>query len=156
MAARVQGAIVAVCISAACGERKQPMPQAFCRRNHGIEGDAHAGSGERQVSLLSTTDIDGMRALGVALQHGDFAENVVVSGNVLDGIAVGDTLRIANGPVLRVTVIGKQCHNSACAIKRQTGTCIMPTRGVFTRVTASGTLAPGQRITRRKAAKRNR
>ncbi|HJX15641.1 MAG TPA: hypothetical protein VJ386_07885 [Candidatus Deferrimicrobiaceae bacterium] len=46
------GTVVAVCISGKKRERKIPSESARLRENHGIVGDAHAGEGERQVSLL--------------------------------------------------------------------------------------------------------
>jgi hypothetical protein len=48
------GTVVAVCISGKKGERKIPSESARLRENHGIVADAHAGEGERQVSLLPT------------------------------------------------------------------------------------------------------
>jgi MOSC domain-containing protein YiiM len=145
---RLEGTITDVCISAEKGERKRPVACAQCRVDHGIEGDAHAGRGPRQVSFLAAEDIDTMRSESFEPHAGDFAENVVVEGPVLSGIQVGDRLEAADGPCFEVTLIGKKCHNAGCAIRRATGTCIMPTKGVFGRVITGGTLRPGQRLRR--------
>ncbi|MFC1750984.1 hypothetical protein ACFL2V_19510 [Pseudomonadota bacterium] len=48
------------------GKKGEPNNRAQVvrfRAGHGIEGDAHAGKGHRQVSLLSNADV---RALGLA------------------------------------------------------------------------------------------
>jgi len=47
---------------------------------HGLEGDAHAGPGHRQVSLLAQEAVDAARALGLDVGAGAFGENLVSSG----------------------------------------------------------------------------
>ena len=72
--------VLAVCISENKGERKKPVEAVELRENHGIVGDAHAGDWHRQVSLLAQESIDKMRALGLDVNAGDFAENITTSG----------------------------------------------------------------------------
>jgi len=43
--------------------------------------------------------------------------------------------------VLEITQIGKECHNSGCAIKKLTGDCIMPREGIFAKVIREGEIA---------------
>jgi len=138
--------IIAVCISKNRGEKKKPVDSVRCLENYGIEGDAHGGSKKRQVSFLSVNDINTMRKLGIKLKHGDFAENVVVDGDALKNISVGDFLKIKEGPEFQVTQIGKDCHDDQCPIKKQTGKCVMPERGIFAKVIKSGLLQPSQLI----------
>ncbi len=69
------GTIAAVSLSGKKGERKKAVASAQLRENHGI-GDAHAGEGERQVSLLAEESIRKMRAAGLDVGPGDFAENI--------------------------------------------------------------------------------
>jgi MOSC domain-containing protein YiiM len=45
-----------------------------------------------------------------------------------------------------VTQIGKECHNSGCAIKKATGDCIMPREGIFAQVIKGGTMQKEQII----------
>ena len=47
----MQGTVKAVCVSSARGTEKRPVERAVLIQGHGIEGDAHAGSWHRQVSL---------------------------------------------------------------------------------------------------------
>ena len=136
--------VIAVCISEKKGERKHPVPEIALRRDHGIVGDAHAGNWHRQVSLLAEESVDTMRALGLTLAPGDFAENILTRGIVLKTLPVGTRLRVGE-TVLEITQIGKQCHND-CAIKKTAGRCVMPTDGVFAVVLEEGVIRPGDAI----------
>ena len=137
--------VVAVNISEKKGIRKHEVPYIDLRPHHGIVGDAHAGNWHRQVSLLAEESIDTMRALGLDLTAGAFAENINTVGIELKTLPVGTLLQI--GPsVLRVTQIGKECHND-CAIKKATGKCVMPTEGIFCEVVIPGRVQKGDQIT---------
>jgi MOSC domain-containing protein YiiM len=48
--------------------------------------------------------------------------------------------------VLEITQIGKECHNSGCAIKKATGDCIMPREGIFAQVIAGGVVSKNMAI----------
>ena len=136
--------VVAVCISEKKGERKHPVPGITLQCGHGIVGDAHAGNWHRQVSLLPEESVDTMRAPGLELHPGDFAENILTRGIALKTLPVGTRLRVGE-TVLEITQIGKQCHND-CAIKKTTGRCVMPTEGVFAVVLEAGAVRPGDKI----------
>lgn len=133
--------IIAVCISENKGERKTPVDEVELRENHGIVGDAHAGEWHRQVSLLAKESIDKMRAMGLDVDHGDFAENLTTEGIDLPKLAVGTRLAAAD-VLLEVTQIGKECHHR-CAIYHQAGNCVMPKEGIFAKVLRNGILRPG-------------
>jgi len=138
--------VVAVCISEAKGQRKTPMAAVELRENHGIVGDGHAGVWHRQVSLLATESIAKMRALGLDVDSGDFAENITTSGIDLVALPVGSRLTVGDA-VIEVTQIGKECH-TRCAIFYQAGDCVMPKEGIFAKVLKGGTLAGGDPIRR--------
>jgi len=138
--------VVAVCSSKKKGTRKLPIAEGVLQEDHGLVGDAHAGVlPNRQVSLLSLGSIDKMRALGMELQPGDFAENITVSGLDLYHLPIGTRLTVGKDIILEVTQIGKECH-TACAIRRQVGQCIMPEEGVFARVVRGGRVRMGDSI----------
>ena len=137
-------AVVAVCISAAKGERKKPVETVELRENHGIVGDAHAGEWHRQVSLLATESIAKMRALGLDVDSGDFAENITSRGIDLVSLPVGTRLAVGD-TVLEVSQIGKECH-TRCAIYHQAGDCVMPKEGIFARVIKGGAVSAGTAI----------
>lgn len=138
--------VVAVCISEKKGERKTPVAEVHVRENHGIAGDAHAGEWHRQVSLLAEESIAKMRALGLDVTAGDFAENITTSGIELVTLPVGIRLQVGK-TILEVTQIGKECH-TRCAIYHQAGDCVMPKEGIFARVITSGTIRPGDQVQR--------
>ena len=136
--------VVAVCISERKGERKTPVAEVDLREEHGIVGDAHAGEWHRQVSLLARESIEKMQQMGLAVDAGDFAENITTSGIHLFSLPVGT--RLAVGPaVLEVTQIGKECH-TRCAIYHQAGDCVMPKEGIFARVLRGGAVRPGDPV----------
>ncbi len=137
--------LLAVCISKNKGERKTPVAQVELRTDHGIIGDAHAGNWHRQVSLLAKESIDKMRALGLDVDNGDFAENLTTEGIELPKLPIGTRLQIGES-LLEVTQIGKECHNR-CAIYYQAGDCVMPKEGIFAKVLKEGTLKPGDAVT---------
>ena len=138
------GIIKAVCISRETGTVKHPVDRIILKKNHGIEGDAHAGNWHRQVSLLADESVDKMRQKIPDIAPGAFAENILTSGIVLSKLPVGTRLKIGSA-VLEVTQIGKECHRD-CEIRQQTGDCIMPREGVFAVVLEDGVVKPGDEI----------
>ena len=137
--------VTSVNLSEKKGVAKHPVPEIQLRCRHGIVGDAHAGDWHRQVSLLAEESVDTMRAAApMDLPAGAFAENINTRGLELKTLPVGTLLKV--GPaILRVTQIGKECHND-CAIKRAVGRCVMPTEGIFATVEREGTVRPGDTI----------
>lgn len=140
------GIVEAVCISETKGVVKTAVEEIVLRAEWGIEGDAHAGEWHRQVSILAGESIDRMRQKMAELDHGMFAENIVSRGIDLSTLAIGDSLLVGADAVLEITQIGKECHNSGCAIKVATGECIMPKEGLFCRVIKGGTISAGMAV----------
>lgn len=112
--------------------------------NHGLVGDAHAGTWHRQVSLLSWEKIEAFKALGVSVDDGDFGENLVVSGVDFARLPLGSIFQIGDAKLV-LTQIGKECHHG-CAIAQAVGKCIMPTEGVFAKVIKGGKVKVGDRL----------
>ena len=137
--------VIAVCISEKKGTVKHPVPHIDVRVHHGIVGDAHAGNWHRQISLLADESVDTMRALGLTLSPGAFAENILTRGIELKTLPIGTRLRVGEA-LLEVTQIGKECHND-CEIKKTTGKCVMPTEGIFAVVVEEGRIQSGDTIT---------
>ena len=137
--------VTAVCISDVKGVIKKPVPEIYVKKEHGIVGDAHAGKWHRQVSLLADESVDKLRAKMPDLDAGVFAENILTSGICLYELPVGTKMRVG-GAVMKVTQIGKECHNDGCAIKKQTGDCVMPREGIFAEIIEEGAIKPGDSI----------
>jgi MOSC domain-containing protein YiiM len=86
-----------------------------------------------------------MRALGLDVNPGDFAENLTTEEIDLISLPVGSRISVGKQIVLEITQIGKECH-TGCAIYRQVGKCIMPEEGVFARVIRGGPVRTGDQI----------
>lgn len=138
--------VIAVCRSDTKGVSKEPITEGVLKEEYGLEGDAHADGGwHRQVSLLAIESIEKMRALGLDLRPGDFAENITTEGIELLSLPVGTRLAVGDEVILEISQIGKECH-VGCAIFRQVGRCIMPREGVFARVIRGGRVRAGDEI----------
>jgi MOSC domain-containing protein YiiM len=149
------GKIEAVCTSAKRGTAKQRVSEARLRKGFGIVGDAHAGAGRRQLSLLAKESIDRARAVIPDLDDGAFGENIVTSGIDLATLAEGDLIRLGKTVLLEVTQVGKECH-TACAIGQAVGDCIMPREGLFCRVQRGGTVRAGDSVQARPICSKRR
>jgi len=136
--------VLAINTSDKKGVIKVPVKEAELIEDFGIQGDAHGGPWHRQISLLADESVDKMRASGIELNSGVFAENITTKGIELHTLPVGTRLRIGK-TIQEVTQIGKECHHG-CAIKQQVGHCIMPTEGIFTKVIKGGKLKAGDTI----------
>ena len=141
---KIRGRVKAINISETKGVVKNPVKEAYFRVNHGIEGDAHAGEWHRQISLLADESADKVRAAGLEITEGRFAENITTEGIELYTLPVGTRLKIGE-TIQEVTQIGKECH-TGCAIKQTVGDCVMPREGIFTKVIESGKVKPGDEI----------
>ena len=140
------GKVVAVCISEKKGTQKRNVGVCKLIEHFGMEGDAHAGKWHRQVSLLARESADIMREKGLNIKDGDFGENIVTEGIELKSLPVGTILKIGDDIIIRVTQIGKLCHDR-CAIYYKAGDCIMPREGIFAEILTGGTIKVGDEIT---------
>ncbi|MBM4353581.1 MAG: MOSC domain-containing protein [Deltaproteobacteria bacterium] len=139
------GRILSVNISKEKGTVKEPV-EAVRMAELGIEGDAHAGRWDRQVSLLAREEVERFEhKAGRPVRNGEFAENITTTGMDLTRVALLDRFRIGTVE-LEVTQIGKKCHGAACAIFREVGECVMPKEGLFARVVSGGEVRAGDEI----------
>jgi MOSC domain-containing protein YiiM len=141
----MKGTIVAVCTSTKKGIRKKTVGEAELKVDWGIVGDAHAADWHRQVSLLALESIEKMRALGLNVGPGSFAENLTTQGMDLLSLPIGSQVRVGDEAILEITQHGKICHDR-CAIYYQAGDCVMPREGVFAKVIKGGLVKVGDKI----------
>lgn len=137
--------IVSIAVSHKKGTRKSGVEKAHLIVEHGIDGDAHAGDWHRQVSFLAQESIEKMRAKGLDVTFGDFAENIATTGVDWVAMPVGTQVQLGQTAVLEITQIGKECHNK-CAIYYQAGDCVMPKEGVFGKVITAGDICVGDSV----------
>lgn len=140
-----RGKIVAISISEKKGVRKNNVDSAVLKEDFGIAGDAHAGTPKRQVSLLAIESVEKMRAKGLKVNPGDFAENITTEGIDLLGLNLGNRLTLGAEVVLELSQIGKECH-TRCNIYYQAGDCVMPKEGIFAKVVKGGEIKVGDKI----------
>jgi MOSC domain-containing protein YiiM len=139
-----KGRVISVNLSEKKTVRKQRFERGTLVLDRGFEGDAHAGDWHRQVSFLAQESIDEMRAKGLDVGPGDFAENITTEGVDVMTLPVGSIVRVGE-TVLEISQVGKVCHNK-CAIYYQAGDCVMPREGVFAVVRTAGDIAVGDEV----------
>jgi MOSC domain-containing protein YiiM len=137
----MHGRVFSVNINAVKGEPKEMVPSVVLREGLGLEGDAHAGPGLRQVSLLSIEDIEDAEAAsgdcGIDFKPGIFAENITTEHVDLAALRVGDQVALGDEAIVRITQIGKNCP-APCSVAKKAGRCIMPKQGIFAAVETGG------------------
>lgn len=137
--------IVSLALSKKKGTRKTQVGEVELIKDHGIKDDAHAGPWHRQVSFLSSENIEKARNSGLDVTFGDFAENIATVGIDWKSVPIGTVVKLGENAVVEITQIGKECHKK-CAIFYAAGDCIMPKEGVFARVLKGGKIACGDEV----------
>ena len=140
-----KGTILSVNVSSDKGQKKHNIGKCLLVEGLGMEGDAHAGMEIRQVSLLARESIEKIRAKGLDVWYGDFAENLTTEGIILHEQRVGTRFMIGEKITLELTQIGKVCHDR-CEIYTQVGDCVMPREGIFAKVITGGEVKVGDTI----------
>ncbi|MGB3211661.1 MAG: MOSC domain-containing protein [Desulforhopalus sp.] len=136
--------IKAISISDRKGIRKKNIDSTHLIAGSGLQDDAHAGKWHRQVSFLAEESIETMRAKGLDVVAGNFAENITTEGLDLTSLAVGVHLKIGESELV-ISQLGKICH-TRCAIYHQAGDCVMPREGIFAVVVKGGSIQVGDGI----------
>jgi len=137
--------IASIAISRKKGTPKGGVREAALLKDHGIEGDAHAGPWHRQVSFLPAESIHGAQGRGLDVAFGSFAENIATTGVDWQAIPVGTLMGLGDSALVEITQKGKDCHKR-CAIYYLSGDCIMPREGVFGRVINGGKIRCGDAV----------
>lgn len=121
--------------------RKFAQSQIRLIADLGVQGDAHLGPGNRQVSMLA---VEQALAGGIEPEPGDFAENLLVEGLNNQALAPGSQLKV--GPcVIEVAEIGKpEWRPGDYSYK---GRAFLAEGGFFCRVLTGGVVWPGDEIT---------
>jgi molybdopterin adenylyltransferase len=143
----LRGEVVAVSSSPRKGIPKLPQPEVTLLADHGIEGDRHAGSRTRQVSLLEQEVLDDLAAQGMHVGPGVLAENVLVAGLAFAELSPGDRLRAGSEALLEVVEPRTPCRQLTPVDPRLPG-AVEGRAGILCRVLHGGRLAPGDQIER--------
>ncbi len=131
------GKVISINISAERGIDKTSVGEVMVVEGWGLEGDAHGGDWDRQVSILP------VEALERVPQHkadevlkGGYTENFTVSGILPEEMAIGRTLKIGEAEV-EILHIGKEIfkeHGRPYVVSRE---------GRFGRVVKGGKVKVG-------------
>ena len=136
----MKGQIVSVNISDAKGESKTPVPgRISLKPGWGIVGDVHAGTPDRDVTLLPCEALGGV-------PFGGYGENIDTAGIEILDLPKGTVLTIGEQVRIQITQHGKICP-SRCSIYYKLGNCIMQEKGVFAKVLEGGEVMAGDGIT---------
>lgn len=129
------------------GIPKLPQPDVSLLADYGIEGDRHAGSHKRQVSLLEQEVLDDLAAQGMSVGPGVLAENVLVRGLAFSQLHPGDLLRAGPDVLLEVVEPRTPCKQLTPVDPRLPG-AIEGRAGILCRVLEGGRLVPGDQLER--------
>ncbi|OGP54787.1 MAG: sulfurase [Deltaproteobacteria bacterium RBG_13_52_11] len=136
----MRGKVIAVNKAEQRGIIKRNVGAGYLREEWGLEGDAHAGAWDRQVSILP---LEAMTLVPPAIRatfaEGDYSENITIEGIPLDELGIGRRLRIREAEVLI-------CHIGKEKPKDKGRPYIVSREGRFGKVLKSGKVAVGDAV----------
>jgi predicted CoA-binding protein len=135
----LKGVIASINTGDKKGESKTPvMGVVELRPGWGIVGDCHAGTPDRDVSLLPCEALGGV-------PYGGYGENIDTAGIDILDLPKVTVLTIGVRVRIQITQLGKICP-SRCSIYYKLGNCIMQEKGVFAVVLEGGEITVGDEI----------
>jgi MOSC domain-containing protein YiiM len=137
---RMRGKVIAVNTAAQRGIPKKNVGSGYLREGWGLEGDAHAGAWDRQISVFP---LEAMALVPPEIKptiaEDDYSENITIEGIPLEKLKIGGRLRIGGAEVL-IRHIGKEKPKA-------TGRPYIVSReGRFGTVVKSGKVAAGDSV----------
>lgn len=143
----LHGEILSVSLNPRRGIPKFPQPEIELLADHGVNGDRHAGSRSRQVSLLEQEVLSSLSDLGMPVGPGVLGENLLVQGLPFARLATGDRLRVGADVLLEVVEPRTPCKQLT-PVDPRLPEAIVGRAGILCRVLQGGRLRPGDRIER--------
>lgn len=102
------GKVVSLNISDKRGTEKTQVLSVNAIEGFGINGDAHAGDWDKQVSIFSIEALDKVpKNKFEEVEKGGFTENITISGISLDAQIVGSLVRVGEA-IIKILHIGKE------------------------------------------------
>jgi MOSC domain-containing protein YiiM len=109
----MKGKVIAVNKADQRGVLKKNVGEGYLREGWGMDGDAHAGAGDRQVSILP---LEAMALVPAAVRatiaDDDYTENITMEGIPLEELSIGRHLKIGEAEVV-ICHIGKEMPKEA-------------------------------------------
>src|SRR5687768_11369955 len=122
-----------------------PLERARLLAGHGIEGDAKATSGNRQLNVMLAETVEDLRGEGLVAAPGQLGEQLVIAGLHPRGLAAGVRLRIGSDAVLELGKLRTPCdrfaHIQQVPIEQVVGRI-----GYMARVITGGEIAIGSPV----------
>ena len=139
------GFVSALFLSQEKGTPRQEISEGYFKSDHGLEGDAWSGPGDRQVVILShRRRQDVLDDIRNGLCYSKFMETLQVAELALEECPVG-TQFSAGEAVLEITRVGKRCFKE-CEVVQSGSFCSLRKGAVFARVLQSGKIRRDDRI----------
>jgi MOSC domain-containing protein YiiM len=136
----MKGKVIAVNQAEVRGIPKRNVGEGYLRAGWGLEGDAHAGPWDRQISVFPLEAMALMPPdIMSTLEEGDYSENITIEGIPLKELRIGRRLQIGEAEVL-IRHIGKERP------KPEGRPYIVSREGRFGTVTKSGTVKKGDLV----------
>lgn len=102
------GKVVSLNISDKRGTEKTQVLSVNAIEGFGIDGDAHAGDCDKQVSIFSIEALDKVpKDKFEEVEKGGFTENITISGISLEAQIVGSLVRVGEA-IIKILHIGKE------------------------------------------------
>jgi MOSC domain-containing protein YiiM len=141
------GTVIAVCVRPERGIPKLPQAEVTLEADCGIVGDRHAGSRNRQVSLIEQEVLDDLASAGMPVGPGILGENITVQGLSVARLCPGERLHAGGEVVLEVVEPRTPCR-TLTPVDPRLPEAIQGRAGILCRVLRGGALRPGDRIER--------
>ena len=136
----MQGKVIAVNTAEKRGIPKKNVGEGYLREGWGLEGDAHAGAWDRQISVFPLEAMALVPSeIKPTIAEDDYSENITIEGIPLAELQVGRQLRIGEAEILI-------CHIGKEKPKDTERPYIVSREGRFGKVTKSGAVKVGDRV----------
>jgi MOSC domain-containing protein YiiM len=136
----MKGRVIAVNTAEQRGTPKRNVGEGYLREGWGLEGDAHAGAWDRQISIFPLEAMALVPAhIKPTIAEDDYSENITIEGIPLQELGIGRRLKIGEAEVLI-------CHIGKEKPKDQGRPYIVSREGRFGQVTKSGAVKKGDHV----------
>lgn len=134
------GIVKSINISSVKGVVKDSVNEANIIENWGLEGDAHAGDWDRQVSIFPIEAMDKVPPDKYEeVSKGGYTENITIEGIPLNNLSVGKILKIGEAEI-KILYIGKDEYKNDCR------PYIVSREGRFGKVLKGGKIRVGDKV----------
>ncbi len=121
---------------------RMPLQRATLVARHGIEGDAKASRGKRQLNVMLAEDVERLRAEGFHAATGELGEQLVIVGLSPDAAVPGACLRLGDSAVVELVELRTPCGRFA-RVQGQPAAVAAGRIGFMARVVVGGEIAVG-------------